>query len=116
MKIIENESGHNIFYEVDDLSTFGSDLTLDDFVKLPNKKVSFINEEYDLFIVELDKNEFFYSYKDSPILILKSKNKLFEVNWDGAFHNVMDLSIDDYDTEMLDKIRNTGVVEFTTQF
>ena len=115
MKVTNNEYGYNIFYEVDDLSTF-DDNDITNFEKLKNKKVAFVNDEYDLFIVELDKKDTFYKYRDYLVLLLKSDDKYFETNWNGEFLNVMNVSADEYEIEMLDKIRKSGVKYFTTQF
>lgn len=116
MKILKDEYGYNIFYEVDDLSSFDEDAKIEDFEKLKEKRVCFVNDEYELYIVELNKKENFYKYKDYQILLLVSDGKYFEANWSGHFLNVMEASLDEYETEMLDKIRNSGVNSFTTQF
>lgn len=115
MKVLKNEYEYNIFYEVDDLTGFGDNLTIKDFKKIKHKKVCFVNEDNEILIVELDKKDSFYSF-DSNILLLKSGKKYFEINWSGEFHNVMDTSVDDYDIEMLTKIRKNKVSFFTTQF
>ena len=64
MKIIKDEYGYNIFYEVDDFSGFSdSDITIKDFTKINHKVMCFVNNDYDLFIVELTKGEHFYKFK-----------------------------------------------------
>ena len=116
MKVVKNEYDYNIFYEVDDLSSFDDDAELGDFEKLKYKKVAFVNEEDELFIVELNKKESFYKYKDYQILLLVSGDKYFETNWNGEFIGVMEASADEYEIKMLDKIRKSGIRFFTTQF
>lgn len=114
MKIIRNDYDYNMLYEVDDLSSFDNDVTLDDFEKIKHKKVCFVDELFNLLIIELDKKEFFYKYNDIDILLLVSKNKLYEINWNGKFLNVLETSVDEYDVEMLDNIRKNDVIYFTT--
>jgi len=117
MKIIKDEYNYNVFYEVDDLSEYGDELTLKDFHKIKQKKICFVNDDYDLFIVELNKSESFYKYDNNDdLLLLVSNGKYFETNWGGKIFNVMETSADDYDIEMLDKIRKNDVVYFVTQF
>ena len=116
MNIIKNELGHNIFYEVDDLQTFNeTDLT--NFTEIPYKHVCFVNEEYDISVVKLDNDECFYEHNNvKDVLLLVSNGRFYEVNWNGEFLNVLQTSADEYDILMLDKIRNSGAVYFTTQF
>lgn len=117
MKTIKNEYNYNIFYEVDDFSGFADEATLEDFEKIDHKKVCFVDEEYNILIVEFDKNEKLYKYKDdNGILLLVSGKKYFELNWGGSFMNVLETSADEYEIEMLDKIRSNNVKYFTTQF
>jgi len=117
MKKIINEYDYNIFYEVDDLDGFGDNLSLDNFEKIKHKKVCFVDDDYNLLVVELKKNESFYKYNDDEgILLLLSKDKYYEINWGGEFLNVLETSADEYEIEMLDKIRKNDVIYFTTQF
>jgi len=117
MKKIINEYDYSAFYEVDDLSNFGDNLTLDNFTKINHKKVCFIDEEYYILVVELSKKECFYQYKDNnEVLLLTSGKKFYEINWNGKFLNVLETSADEYEIEMLDKIRKSDVIYFTTQF
>jgi len=117
MKEIINEYGYNPFYEVDDLSNFDDKTTLKDFDKINHKKVCFIDEEYNIVVVELTKKESFYKYKkDDGVLLVVSGKKFYEINWNGKFLNVLETSADEYEIEMLDKIRKGDVIYFTTQF
>jgi len=119
MKVTRNEYGYNILYEVDDFSSFNSDkeLTIDDFEKLPHKKVAFVNEDYELFIIELNKKDSFYKYNsDCGIVLLNSGTKYFEINWNDKFSDIMNDNMEDYEIEMLDNIRKNSIRYFTTQF
>jgi len=117
MKKIINEYNYNPFYEVDDLSNFDDGATLDNFEIIKHKKVCFVDEEYNVIVVELTKNETFYKYKsDDGVLLLVSGKKFYEINWNGEFLNVLETSADEYEIEMLDKIRKSNVIYFTTQF
>lgn len=117
MKKILDEYKYNIFYEVDDLSEFGENVTMDDFEKIKEKKIVFVNDLYDIMVIELEKNESFYKFKnDNDILLLKSGDKIFESSWNGNVLNVLNMGVDDYDVEMLDKIRKTGITKCILQF
>lgn len=118
MKIIKNDYKYGIFYEVDNLDDFSKDINFEeDFEKLNYKKICFIDESYNLLIIELGKSEFFYKFKkNSDYLLLISRKKYYIVNWNGKIMNVLETSADEYEMDMLDKIRKNDVVYFTTQF
>jgi hypothetical protein len=69
-------------------------------------------------VIELDKNENFYKYKNNDIgmLLLYDGDKYYVVNWDGKFKNIMNVSMDDWDIDIIKKVRGCGVNTFTTQF
>ena len=41
---------------------------------------------------------------------------LYEINWNGKIYDVMNTSLDEYDVEMLTKIRENGMKSFIIQF
>lgn len=117
MKIIKNEYSYSIFYEIDDLNDFQDDSKLEDFEKINFKKVCFIDDIYNICIIELDNDECFYKHDNNlNILLLVSNNKFYQINWNGKFQNISETSLDEYDMEMINKIRNNKVKYFTTQF
>ena len=117
MEIIKNELNYLPFYEVDDLSDFGNNAILEDFNEIPHKRICFVNEQYDICVLELNRNDRIYQYKkDSPLFLMIFRKKYYIGNWNGKFMNVLDTRADEYEIDMLDKIRNNDVIYFTTQF
>jgi len=116
IKILD-EYNYNIFNRVTDLSNFGDNVTLKDFNKLNDRKICFVDTDYNLLIIELEKNEHFYKFKNNEsILLFKSGQKLFEIYWNGKVMNVLNTSADDYDIKMLNNIKKHGTLNFITQF
>lgn len=118
MKIIINEYNYPVFYQVDDLKDFDENANLDDFKELNLKNLCFVNENYDLYHIELNKLDKLYKYnkEDKDIILLISNKKYYITNWGRKIMNIIDISIDDYDIEMINKIRMNNIIHFTTQF
>lgn len=118
MKIIKNEFEYYPLYEIDDLDDFFDKNTkLEDFIPIEHKLICLVDELYNLFILELNKKDKLLKYKnDKNVFLIISKNKYYICNWNGKFMNVLETSADEYEVEMLNKIRNNDVIYFTTQF
>ena len=117
MKIEKNEFGYSILYEVDDLEDFGEDVKIEDLTEIKLRYLCFVDDMFNFLVVKLNKKDKLYTYEhNKTYLLLDSKEKKYLMPWDGEFEDVFDLKGEDYEMEMLNKLRDNNIRYFTTLF